>query len=205
MISSSYIKLWKEEFIIFRCVCWCWKLTSCSIYPKKIACLSHLQLKNSEGCSTANLIAIGHIHGLEEAWLLVLVGHPHHPPPLALHANPNPNGFLYPMPNPPNLPMMYFASTISLQPIARILQRAFLHFQDSKRKWDLPIHLLLLSFTVSYVSPSMAKSSLQIKSKILNILQLFHIIWRFVSLHTWEHQIIACLTLGIVFSTFGEL
>ena len=80
MISSSYIKLWKEEFIIFRCVCWCWKLTSCSIYPKKIACLSHLQLKNSEGCSTANLIAIGHIHGLEEAWLLVLVGHPHHPP-----------------------------------------------------------------------------------------------------------------------------
>ena len=44
--------------------------------------------------SLQNLIVIGHTHELEEAQLLVLVGYPHHSPPLALHSSINPNGFL---------------------------------------------------------------------------------------------------------------
>ena len=49
--------------------------------------------ENSKGC--LNSIVIGHAHELEEALLLVLVGHPHCSPSL-LRSNLNPNGFLLP-------------------------------------------------------------------------------------------------------------
>ena len=42
-------------------------------------------------------------------------------------------------------------------------------------------------------SLSMAKSTFRFGSEILDIIQLFHMIWGFISLHTWEHHIIACL------------
>jgi hypothetical protein len=35
--------------------------------------------------------------------------------------------------------------------------------------------------------------------KILDILQLFRMIWRFISLHTQKHHKIARLTLGTIF------
>ena len=80
-------------------VCWCWKSTSCSNYPEKAACSSHLWLKTPKNAPLQNLIVNGHTHGDEEAWLLVLVNHAHHSPPLALHSNLNPYKLLYPMPN----------------------------------------------------------------------------------------------------------
>ena len=80
------------------------------------------------------------------AWgLSVLVGHPHHSLKL------NPNGFLYPMPNPPTQPCWTLHHQFPLLRIAYIFQRAILHFQLSKRKWDFPIHLLLLSFFISHI------------------------------------------------------
>ena len=105
--------------------------------------------ENSKGC--LDLIVIGCTHGLEEAWLVVLLGHPHHSPPLALHSNLNPNGFLYSMPHPPTQPCCTLHQQFLLLSIAHSLQQAFLHFQGSKRKWDLPINLLLLLFLISHV------------------------------------------------------
>ena len=58
--------------------------------------------KNFSGC--LELIVMGHIHGFEEPWLFVLDGRPHHSPSLALNPNLHPNGFFYPIPNPPNKP-----------------------------------------------------------------------------------------------------
>ena len=85
-------------------VCWCWKLMSCSIHPWKIACSSHLRLNFSKDAPLQNLVVIGHAHGLEEAWLLVSVGHLDHSLALALRSNLNSNGFLYPIPSPPTQP-----------------------------------------------------------------------------------------------------
>ena len=50
----------------------------------KIACSSHLHWNTPKDAPLQNLIVIGHTHGLEEASLLVLVGHLHHFPSLAL-------------------------------------------------------------------------------------------------------------------------
>ena len=54
------------------------------------------------------------------------------------------------------------------------------------------------SFDASFIlnlscSSSVAKSALQHASKILDILQMFRMIWGFIFFHTWEHHIIACL------------
>ena len=112
----------------------------------------HIYNWNFEGCSIAELIGIGHTHRLEETWLLVLGGDQHCSLPLVLHSNLNPNGFLYPNSlNPPIQPWCSLYQCFPLMPIAHILQLAFFHFQDAKRKWDLPIHLLLLSFLISHV------------------------------------------------------
>jgi hypothetical protein len=45
---------------------------------------------------------------------------------------------------------------------------------------------------------SIAKSTLQMANKNLGIFQLIHMIWEFISLHTCEHHILACLTLGTI-------
>jgi hypothetical protein len=76
---------------------------------------------NSEGCSTINFDNNGHIHELEEDWLLMLVGHPRHPPPLGPHLNINTNGFVYPMPKP-TWPCCVMHQQLPLVSIARILQ-----------------------------------------------------------------------------------
>jgi hypothetical protein len=103
----------------------------------------------------------------------------------------NPNGILYFMSHPPTQPQCIVHQQFILLSIAHILQYAFLHFQDSKRKWDLPIYLLFLSFSYSsYI----VKSTFYSTSKIFIILWLFFMIWGFISLHTLEHHIIACLT-----------
>ena len=56
------------------------------------------------------------------------------------------------------------------------------------------------SFILNFPCSSfMEKSTLQSASKILDILQLFRMVWGFISRHTWEHYIVACLTLDIIF------
>ena len=92
-----------------------------------------------------HLIVIGHSHGLEEAWLLVLASHPRYSPPWALHSYLNPNGFPYPMPNLPTPPCCSSLANCTFSSIG------ISSLQDSKRKWDLPIHLLLLSVLISHV------------------------------------------------------
>ena len=85
-------------------------------------------VENSEGY--LGLVVIGHTNGFKEPRLLVLVGHPYHSPPLALCANKNPNGFLYPMPNPPTQPCCTLHQQFPLLPNAHILQHAFPHFHE---------------------------------------------------------------------------
>ena len=62
--------------------------------------------ENFEGCYNvkfdSNLIGI--LVGLRKLDYWCLVGHPNHSSLLALHLNLNPNGFPYPMPNPPTQP-----------------------------------------------------------------------------------------------------
>lgn len=58
---------------------------------------------NFEGCTIVKFHSL-HTHGLEDTWLLVLTSHPHHSLPLAHYSNLNPNGFLYPLPDPPTQP-----------------------------------------------------------------------------------------------------
>ena len=48
-----------------------------------------MQLTTLKNAPLQNLVVIGHTHTLEGAWLLGLVGHPHHSHALALHSNPN--------------------------------------------------------------------------------------------------------------------
>ena len=125
-------------------------------------------IKYVEEC--LDLVVIGQTHWLDEAWLLVLVGHPHHPPPLALHSNWNPTRFLYFMPNPPTQPCCTRHQQFPLMPIAHILQWTFFHFQDSKRKKKLA-NAFVVSFILDFsLSSSMAKSTLQSRSKTLYIL-----------------------------------
>ena len=73
-------------------------------FIRKILHVHHIYNRKLQRMLHYKLIVIGHAHGLEEAWILVLIGHPHQFPGLALHSNVNPNGFLYPMPNPPTQP-----------------------------------------------------------------------------------------------------
>ena len=94
----------------FDDVYWCWNLTSCSIYPYKIACSSNLQWKSPKNASPQNLIVIGHTHRREEAWIWVLVGHPHHSPLIGSSFNPNPMDFLTPC----QIHQLSHASNISL-------------------------------------------------------------------------------------------
>ena len=101
MMSSPCHTIQSKKLLSSNDVCWCWELTSSLIYSWKVPCWSHLQPKIPENAPLQSLIIIGHIHMLEEAWLLVLASHPHHSPPLVVHSNLNPNGLLYPMPNPP--------------------------------------------------------------------------------------------------------
>ena len=101
----------------------------------------------SKGC--LHFIVIGHTNGLEEAWLLVLVGHPHHTPPLALCSNLNPNGFLYSMPHPPT--HLCINNHLSCQ-LHILFNSHFFTSKFSMRKWlVLPIHLLLCSFAISHI------------------------------------------------------
>jgi hypothetical protein len=61
-----------------------WHLVQ-SIHKRE--CSLHLRLQTPKNSSLHNLTVIGHTHGLEKAWLLVLANHPHHNLPLALHTN----------------------------------------------------------------------------------------------------------------------
>lgn len=153
-----------------------------------------------------NLTIIGRSHGLKEAWVLVLVGHSCHSPSLALHSylSPNPNGFLYPLSNPPTHPSYALHQQFPLLLIVHILQNIFLHFQDSKLKWDL--NLLYLSFSISHChdESNNGKINISIYKQNLGILQLLHMIWGFVSLYTWEHHIIVCLTLSTILLKSGK-
>ena len=101
--------------------------------------------ENPDGC--LDWILIGLTHGLKEAWLLVLASH-HHSPPLALQSNLNPSGFLDPH---ANSTMLYLASRISSHANCTYSLVDIFHFQDSRRNWDLPIHLLLLLFSISHI------------------------------------------------------
>ena len=91
---------------------------------------------------------IGHTSGFEEAWLLVL--DPHHSPPLALYSNLNPNGFLYPVDNPPTS-MMYFPSTIASIANCTYSSRCVSSLPRFKDEMKLAYSLLLLSFSISHV------------------------------------------------------
>ena len=85
MMSSPYRTHYESKNILsYNDVCWCWKLTSCSMYPLTIACSSYLTLKTPKDAPLQNLIIIGHTHGLEETCQLVLDGYPHYSPSLAL-------------------------------------------------------------------------------------------------------------------------
>ena len=123
-------------------------------------------IENCEGCSTVKLIVIGRSRKLEEAWLLVLAGRLYQSPSLALRSNLNPNAFFYSMLNPPTQPWCTSHQRFPLMPIAHILHRGFLHFQDSTRKCDLPIYSLSLSFSISHVHHIWKNwhSNLQVKS-----------------------------------------
>ena len=46
---------------------------------------------------------------------------------------------------------------------------------------------------------------IEFASKISDILYLFHMIERFIYLHTWKHHMITCLTLGIVFLKYMQV
>ena len=59
---------------------------------------------NSKGWSTTKFDRNWAYSWAWGCWLLVLVGHPHHSPPLALHFKSKPTRILYPMPNPPTKP-----------------------------------------------------------------------------------------------------
>ena len=106
----------------------------------------------------------------------------------------DPNGFLYPMPNPSTQTMLYYASTMSYH--ANCTYSSLPRLKEEMR--------LANSYNVAFIlnfshSTSMAKLALHSTSKILNNLQFVHTIWGFISFHTWEHHIIACLTLGTLF------
>jgi hypothetical protein len=60
---------------------------------------------------------------------LIYVGHPHHFPLLALHANLSPNGFIYPnIANASTHPCLYYASTNSYLANCTYSLISFLHF-----------------------------------------------------------------------------
>ena len=135
-MSPSYHTLQKYKSIIFW---WCLLMLKNDILLNlfiEYCMFITSTTKNLEKCSTTKLlIIIGHYHMLGKTWLMVLVGHPHHSPPFALHSNLNPNGFLYPVPNPSTQSCW----TLQQQYVSCQLQMFFnKHFFTSKiqRLWN---------------------------------------------------------------------
>ena len=92
-------------------VCWCWKLTSCSIYPLKIACSSHHQPKTLKDAPFQNLIVSGHTHGLEEG-LIIGVGQSSTSfPSIGSSIKSKPKWIFLPHAKSTDLATLYFAST----------------------------------------------------------------------------------------------
>ena len=119
---------------------------------------------------------IGHTHRLHEAWLLMLVGHPHQSPPLALHSY----GYFPPLAKSTNSTMLYFASTFFSHAnctYSSISNSSLSRFKEEMRfanSFDAPF---ILDFSRS---PSMEKWTLQSiwsTCKILDIIQSFCMIW----------------------------
>ena len=121
-------------------------------------------IKNSEGCYTQNLVAIGHTHGLENTWPLVSVGHSHHSPPLASHSNPHLNGFLYPKPNPPTCPWCTLHQRFLSCQLHIFINRRFFtsKIQRGSETCQFIVAFVILDFSCS---SSMVKSALQFASK----------------------------------------
>ena len=120
----------------------------------------------SKECSISKIDS-GHSHMFEEAWLLVLVGHPHHSPPLTFHSNPSPYELLYSMPNPPTQPR--YTLHQHLPPIATICIYIFVFpllyfFTSNIHWWNGTCQFICCSFhshflTFRFVSKSWASST----------------------------------------------
>ena len=111
----------------------------------------YLQLKTLKDVPMLYLIVFEHTHGLEEAWnwsspVIHFI---------ALHwlviQTKTQMDFSIPCQIHQTQPCCTLHQQFLLLSIAHILQQAFPHFRDSKRKWDLPIHLMRLLFSISHV------------------------------------------------------
>ena len=105
MMSSPYHTLPKyEAFVLW----WCFLMLEIDIDLFNLSVKDCLFIKSTtetpKNGPLQHLIVIGLTHGFVEARLLVLVGRPHHSPPLGSLFKTNLNWVLYPMPYPPLQP-----------------------------------------------------------------------------------------------------